>query len=160
MKLSSRPTIVRALGPAVACLLGVAVAGGQARPGGQPAGTEKPPMTEEVFKNVQVLRGIPVDEFMGTMGFFSAALSLNCTDCHVKAANDDWARYAEDTALKQTARKMVMMVRTIDQATLEGNPEVTCYSCHRSGNRPKVVPSLAEQYGSPPEDLNEIESHG
>ena len=59
MKLESRPTTVRALGTAVACLLGVAVAGGQARPGGQPTGTEKPPMAEEVFKNVQVLKGIP-----------------------------------------------------------------------------------------------------
>jgi photosynthetic reaction center cytochrome c subunit len=117
-------------------------------------------MAEELFKNVQVLRGIPVDEFMGTMGFFAAALSLNCTDCHVKAANDDWARYADDTPLKQTARKMVLMVRTINQANFGGKPEVTCYSCHRSGNRPKVVPSLAEQYGSPPEDPNEVESHG
>src|SRR5437867_8714539 len=31
-------------------------------------------MSEEAFKNVQVLKGIPVDEFMGTMGLFSAAL--------------------------------------------------------------------------------------
>jgi len=160
MKLASRPTIVRALGTAVACLLGVAVAGGQARPGGQPTGTEKPPMAEEVFKNVQVLKGIPVDEFMGTMGFFSAALSLNCTDCHAKAANDDWARYADDTPLKQTARKMILMVRTINQANFGGKPEVTCYSCHRSSNRPKVIPSLTEQYGSPPDDPNEVESRG
>ena len=160
MKLESRPTTVRALGTAVACLLGVAVAGGQARPGGQPTGTEKPPMAEEVFKNVQVLKGIPVDEFMGTMGFFSAALSLNCTDCHAKAANDDWARYADDTPLKQTARKMILMVRTINQANFGGKPEVTCYSCHRSSNRPKVIPSLTEQYGSPPDDPNEVESRG
>ena len=160
MKLESRPTIVRALGTAVACLLGVALAGGQARPGGQPTGTEKPPMAEEVFKNVQVLKGIPVDEFMGTMGFFSAALSLNCTDCHAKAANDDWARYADDTPLKQTARKMILMVRTINQANFGGKPEVTCYSCHRSSNRPKVIPSLTEQYGSPPDDPNEVESRG
>lgn len=160
MKLESRPTIVRALGTAVACLLGVAVAGGQARPGGQPTRTEKPPMAEEVFKNVQVLKGIPVDEFMGTMGFFSAALSLNCTDCHAKAANDDWARYADDTPLKQTARKMILMVRTINQANFGGKPEVTCYSCHRSSNRPKVIPSLTEQYGSPPDDPNEVESRG
>ena len=31
-------------------------------------------MAEQVFKNVQVLKGIPVNEFMGTMGVFSAAL--------------------------------------------------------------------------------------
>ena len=27
---------------------------------------------EQVFKNVQALKGIPADEFMSTMGFFSA----------------------------------------------------------------------------------------
>jgi len=155
-----RSSILLALRTAVACLLGVALAGGQASPGGATAETKKPQMAEDVFKNVQVLRGISVDEFMGTMGFFSAALSLNCTDCHIKAANDDWARYADDTALKQTARKMVLMVRTINQANFGGKPEVTCYSCHRSGNRPKVIPSLAEQYGSPTEDPNDVESHG
>jgi hypothetical protein len=97
---------------------------------------------------------------MGTMGFFAAALSLNCTDCHVKAANGDWARYADDTLLKQTARQMVLMVRAINQANFGGKPEVTCYSCHRSSNRPKAVPNLAEQYGSPADDPNEIESQG
>lgn len=117
-------------------------------------------MAEQVFKNVQVLKGIPMDEFMGTMGFFAAALSLNCTDCHVKAANDDWARYADDTPLKQTARKMVLMVRTINQANFGGKTEVTCYTCHHSSNHPKIVPSLAEQYGSPPEDPDDVESHG
>lgn len=28
------------------------------------------PLAENVFKNVQILRGIPVDEFMDTMGMF------------------------------------------------------------------------------------------
>jgi photosynthetic reaction center cytochrome c subunit len=159
MKHGSRPIMVRALGMAVAWLLSAGLAGGQAPSAGQPT-PEKPPMTEDVFKNVQVLRGIPVDEFMGTMGFFSAALSLNCTDCHVKAANDDWARYADDTPLKQTARKMILMVRTINQSNFGGKREVTCYTCHRSSNRPKVTPSLTEQYGSPPDDPNDVESSG
>ena len=46
--------------------------------GGQAAQGARPPMAEEVFKNIQVLKGIPVDQFMGTMGFFSAALGMNC----------------------------------------------------------------------------------
>ena len=61
-------------------------------------------MAEEVFKNIQVLKGIPVDEFMGTMGFFSPSLGLNCTDCHVAESGGSWARYADDNALKQQAR--------------------------------------------------------
>jgi len=39
--------------------------------------SERAPMAEEVFKNVQILKGIPVDQFMGTMGFFSSSLGLN-----------------------------------------------------------------------------------
>src|SRR5688572_12617678 len=59
---------------------------------GQAGRDEKPPMAEDVFKNVQILKGIPVDEFMGTMAFFSAALGMNCTDCHVEESGGSWAR--------------------------------------------------------------------
>ena len=57
-----------------------------------PAGP-KIQMTQDYFKNVKVLTGIPVDEFMGTMGLFSAALSYCCGDCHTGAGTDnpDWA---------------------------------------------------------------------
>ena len=38
---------------------------------------------------------------------------------------------------------------------------MTCYSCHRGTPRPKVIPSLADQYGAPPpDDPNEIEIFG
>src|SRR5580704_12831643 len=42
-----------------------------------PAGP-KLEMSQTYFKNVKVLTNIPVDEFMGTMGLFSAALSYCC----------------------------------------------------------------------------------
>lgn len=51
---------------------------GQARPAAQ-AAAPRPQLSEEAFKNVTVLRGIPVKEFMATMGFFAASLSLNRT---------------------------------------------------------------------------------
>jgi photosynthetic reaction center cytochrome c subunit len=161
MEFGSSRTLVGVLGMVVACLVGVALASGQAPPGSAATPAEKPQMAEDVFKNVQVLKGIPVDEFMGTMGFFSAALNLNCTDCHVEGALTDWNKYADDTPLKKTARTMVLMVKTINQANFRGQRAVTCYTCHRGSNRPKVDPSLAEQYGSPPDvDPNEVESLG
>src|SRR5439155_3967026 len=43
---------------------------------------QKPLMAEEVFKNIQVLKGTTVNELMGTMGVFSAALGISCEDCH------------------------------------------------------------------------------
>jgi hypothetical protein len=174
MKLGTRRTILSGLGmAAAACLLCAALAGGQtapraqAAPGGQAkpavqrAPAPKPLMAEDFFKNVQVLKGIPVDEFMGTMGFFAAALSLNCTDCHVQGALTDWSKFADDTPLKQTTRKMVLMVRRINQTDFGGANEVTCYTCHRSSDTPKFIPSLTEQYGVVPDvDPNEVKSGG
>src|ERR1051326_7112354 len=51
-----------------------------------------PQMSDKVFKNVQVLKGITVDEFMGTMGVFTTSLSLCCGNCHVGAgtSNPKW----------------------------------------------------------------------
>ncbi len=124
-------------------LLTLTLAGGQTGPG------EKPPLAEKVFKNVQVLKGIPVDQFMGTMGFFSASLGMTCTDCHVAESGGNWEKYADDTELKQTTRKMLVMVSALNRTYFGGRREVTCYSCHRGGDRPKVTPSLIELYSAP-----------
>jgi hypothetical protein len=75
--------------------------------------TARPQMAEEVFKNVQLLEGIPVDQFMGTMGFFSASTGLNCTDCHLDESGGNWAKYADDNARKQMTRRMMQMVNTM-----------------------------------------------
>ena len=113
---------------------------------------QKPALAEEVFKNVQVLKGMPVDQFMGTMGFFSASLGLNCTDCHVDESGGNWAKYAEDNARKQTARRMIRMVTAINQTNFGGRQLVTCNTCHRGTRQPNVMPSLALLYGTPPPD--------
>jgi hypothetical protein len=49
------------------------------------------PMAEDVFKNVRVLKGIPVDEFMDTMEMFAASLSFNCVNCHTLSTCRRWA---------------------------------------------------------------------
>jgi hypothetical protein len=50
------------------------------------------------------------------------------------------------------------MVNALNKSNFGGKREVTCYSCHRSDARPKVTPSLAEQYGTPPlDDPDEVE---
>src|SRR3989475_311785 len=120
--------------------------------GAQEPSGQRPPMAEEIFKNVQILKGIPVDQFMGTMGFFSASLGLNCTDCHVDKSGGDWARYADDNARKQTARRMMLMVNAINQMNFGGRQVVTCNTCHRGNSRPNVMPSLDLLYSSPPPD--------
>jgi hypothetical protein len=138
-------------------LLGATLASGQTAAA---QAAQKPILSEQAFKDVQLLRGIPVKEFMETMGFFAAALSLNCTDCHGEASGSSWARYADDTPLKQKSRQMIRMMNAINRANFGGAPAVTCYTCHRGSQRPKVIPSLAQQYSAPPdEDPDEIEPH-
>jgi hypothetical protein len=114
-------------------------------------------MVEGVFKNVQVLKGIPVNQFMDTMGFFSAALGLNCTGCHVSESLEDWSKFAEDVPRKRTARNMIRMVDTINKTQFSGARMLTCWSCHRGTQVPELVPSLAAQYTIPPEDPNALE---
>src|SRR5271169_6700156 len=109
MKLVLTRTIVTAIGTAVTCLLSIALASGQAVPqaAGQAGADRKVMMAEDAFKDVQVLKGISVKEFMETMGFFAASLNANCTTCHGEDSGLGWNRYADETPLKQTARKMI-----------------------------------------------------
>ncbi len=134
-------------------VLAVASAFGQTAPA-------KQLLSEQAFKNVTVLKGIPVDEFMDTMGFISASTNYNCTDCHVEPkVEGDWSVYAEETPRKATARRMILMVEALNKTNFGGARVVTCYTCHRNvQGAPKITPSLAEQYGEPPTpDPNEVE---
>src|SRR5919199_236751 len=90
-------------------------------------------MSEQAFKNVTVLKGIPVDEFMNTMGFISAATNYNCIDCHVEPkVEGDWSVYALETPRKAIARKMILMVQDLNRTSFAGARAVTCYTCHHN----------------------------
>ncbi len=136
--LNAGPSALLGAGPSA--VLGA----GQAAP--QPA----PLLAEQFFKNVQTLKGLPVDEFLDTMGMFAAATGLNCTDCHVDESGGSWERYADDNQLKRTTRAMVGIMGAINKQYFGGRQVVTCYSCHNGNRRPKVIPSLALQYAVNP----------
>jgi len=127
-------------------------------PAGQTGAPQKPLTAEDVFKNVQDLKGIPVNQFMEAMGFFSAALGYNCTNCHGTEVLGNWAKYADETPEKRVARRMIQNVNIINRTLFGGRQAVTCYTCHRGSPTPKTVPSLLEQYSAPPEDdPNDVE---
>ncbi|HWW85558.1 MAG TPA: photosynthetic reaction center cytochrome c subunit family protein, partial [Vicinamibacterales bacterium] len=112
-------------------------------------------MSEQVFKNVQVLKGIPVDEFMGTMGLFSAALSVCCAECHTGAGTSN-PKWEDDPPRKRTARRMIQMVAAINRDNFNGRQVVTCWTCHRGSQRPLVTPALDKMYGEPQVDPPDI----
>jgi len=152
MSFGSKRVVCGAVGTAAVWLLSVAYVAGQAPQTGAPTAAQSQMAAERVFKNVTVLKGIPVDEFMGTMGVFSAALGFSCEDCHTASSND-WANYAKDVSPRKTmARQMVTMMQGINKQYFGGRQVVTCFSCHRGSNRPKVTASLDILYGTPPAD--------
>jgi photosynthetic reaction center cytochrome c subunit len=115
---------------------------------GQPQAGARPQMAEEAFKNIQVLKGIPVDEFMGTMGLFSAAMSVCCGDCHEGAGGSN-PKWEADPPRKQVARRMVQMVNNINRDNFGGRQIVTCWTCHRGSQRPSSTPPIDMIYGEP-----------
>jgi photosynthetic reaction center cytochrome c subunit len=118
-----------------------AFASAQPNPDSRPA--------EKVFKNVQSLKGISANEFMATMGFFTASLGESCTYCHVEESGGNWERYADDNDHKRAARAMIAMVAAINKNFFGGRRELTCYSCHRGMERPQTTPDLEVVYGTP-----------
>ena len=112
-------------------------------------------MADAAFKNVQLLKGIPIDEFMGTMGLFAAALSADCSYCHTGAGTED-PKWEDDTPRKRTARRMIQMVQTINRDNFGGRQQVTCWTCHRGTAQPLVTPTLDRMYGEPVFDPPDI----
>src|SRR5579862_400653 len=125
--------------------------------GNAPAQTAaaKKPTAEQVFKNVQALKGISVDDFMGTMGVMSAALGFDCSECHTNAGTDkvDWAA---DTQRKVIARKMVNMMTAINKDNFSGRQMVTCWSCHHGRDRPATTPSMETVYGPGSSEMDDF----
>jgi photosynthetic reaction center cytochrome c subunit len=120
---------------------------------------DKPLLSDQVFKNIQVLKGIPVDDFMETMGIMTAALQFDCSDCHDNAGTEkvDWAA---DTPRKRMARKMVTMVTNINKENFGGVQMVTCWSCHRNRDRPLTTPTFETIYGMPEYQPDDVITQG
>jgi photosynthetic reaction center cytochrome c subunit len=149
---------------AAACDLMLVVAAGSragaaaqtGAPAAQTAAEPAPLMSDAVFKNVQVLKGIPVDEFMDTMGMFASSLGFDCVSCHSGDIYTDRGAFAQTTPLIQRARQMIVMMNTINKNYFGGQARVSCFTCHNAKNRPEFIPNLALQYGELVDDPNSM----
>src|SRR5436190_12653966 len=152
--MNRRSVMIAATAAIVLSLTSVAAVRGQA-----PSVAALPPaplMAEDVFKNIQVLKGIPVDQFLGAMGIIAAATARGCSECHRQDGPADWTRYADDTPMKQVTRQMLLMTQEINRTHFGGRQVITCYSCHRGMHRPKVTPSLVALYSAPPDEPDDV----
>lgn len=135
---------------AVMCLLAVA----SLRAGQGPAAP--PLVSEQYFKNIQLLKGMPIDTFFDAMGMFAASMGNDCTFCHVKEAGFRREAFAEATPRIQRARQMIVMMQGLNNQFFGGRPRVTCFTCHRGDYQPVDTPSFLIQYGVPLDDPNTI----
>jgi hypothetical protein len=126
--------------------------------GSAPAAPQDPAAqktSEQVFKNIQVMKDVPVDDFLGSMGIMCAALGFDCSDCHTGAGTEkvDWAA---DTPEKMRARTMVQMMQSINRDNFAGRQMVTCWSCHHGRDHPATTPTLEYQYGPATQEMDDV----
>jgi photosynthetic reaction center cytochrome c subunit len=119
----------------------------------QSAPTRTPKMAEQVFKNIQVLKGVPADQVIPAMQFIAASLGVECEFCHVRNAFEK-----DDKDEKVTARKMMQMMFTANKETFEGKREVTCYTCHRGSTDPVGTPVILESEPKPATEVAAVSS--
>ncbi len=112
---------------------------GEGAPAQAAAAAAKPKLTQEQFKNIQVLKDLPADQLIPAMQFISASLGVECEFCHVQGAFDK-----DDKKPKKTAREMITMMMAINKENFEGHREVTCFTCHRGSTDPVGTPIISE----------------
>jgi hypothetical protein len=115
---------------------------------------EKVTLTDDVFKSVMLLKGIPVDTFFEAMGMFANSMGNDCTFCHVSEAVFDKAKFAESSPRIMKARQMIVMMNGINKQYFAGATRVTCFTCHGGSDRPRSESDLALQYAEPVFDPN------
>ena len=105
----------------------------------QPVQAPAPRTAAQAYKNIQVLKDIPNTQLIPTMRFISAALGVECEFCHM-------GDRSVDTPNKNTARKMMMMMASINNTSFNGRMNVTCYTCHHGNNSPIGTPTPTGRY--------------
>jgi LSD1 subclass zinc finger protein len=93
---------------------------------------------EQVYRNIQVLKGIPASQLQPLMALFTGALGVRCSHCHTSPFDKD------DKPAKQTARRMMRMMADLNKANFGDQQAVTCVTCHRGQPKPETVVALGK----------------
>lgn len=99
--------------------------------------TKDPPLVlaEAVYKNIQIMKGVPAPKLMDAMVNLQRWLGVDCSYCHVPQHPD-----LDEKPAKQTARKMFLMVRALNHDQFPESNAVTCWTCHRGSPKPQSLP--------------------
>lgn len=96
----------------------------------------------EHFKNVKTdaLKSLPASEFIDNMRYFAWSLGKDCQFCHVEHHFD-----SDEKKPKETARRMIDMVASVDNTYFKGHPAVRCFTCHAGNEHPHAYPAFPDQ---------------
>ena len=94
---------------------------------------------EQVYKNIQTLKGLPAGRWVMLMTMFAKSLGVDCTHCHVQGEFDK-----DDKPAKQIARKMLGLTGAIAREIYKGPTAINCYTCHRGQLQPVSFPPPAQ----------------
>ncbi|MFN2454377.1 MAG: c-type cytochrome [Pyrinomonadaceae bacterium] len=101
---------------------------------------EKP--AEQVFKNIQSLKGLPASQLYATMNFMKASLGVKCDHCHVRTADGKWNWESDEKPVKQFTRRMIQLTIESNKIAFNGRTQVSCYTCHRGKTDPVNIPPI------------------
>ena len=90
------------------------------------------------FASPKNLKILPTEGLQPAMAGFNAGLGVMCTFCHVQG---DFP--SDDNPKKNIARAMIRMAADINSRFNDGKAHVSCYTCHRGENEPKMTPPAA-----------------
>jgi hypothetical protein len=76
-----------------------------------------PKLAEQVYKNIQALKGVPAPRLRPVMLNLTQWLGVQCAHCHVLDGNQ-FQFEKDDKAAKTMAREMFRMIRTLYDADL------------------------------------------
>ena len=134
--------VLIAVGFLMPCGFGLLHPGARAAAAPPQQGQEK--TTEQAYRNIQVLKGLPASELQAIMALMTGSLGVRCNYCHVTPFDKD------DKPAKQTARMMMQMVFDLNKGRFAGREAVTCYTCHRGQPEPAAVVALGQNLWQPP----------
>lgn len=109
---------------------------------GRKAEQDKRP-AEQVYKNIQTLKGVPAGRWTMLMTMFSKSLGVDCTYCHVPGEFEK-----DDKPAKLVARKMLGLTGAIAREIYKGPTSINCYTCHRGKTQPVSFPPPASSGNS------------
>jgi hypothetical protein len=90
-----------------------------------------PPLAEDVYNNIQLLKGSPAESVIPTMEQIRHTIGVDCAYCHVP---HDWAN--DDKKPKQTTRQMFELLGFVKSTYFARQPKVSCWTCHRGQSSP------------------------